>query len=253
MNDKVQEEICARIARVLADKDIYDPEGYETLANLKLPGRHYLQVLAALHRVLQPKLYLEIGVHRGMSLRLASPATKCIAIDPEPIVEHQPVNTLLAITTSDKFFASDAQRARAKGFDLAFIDGDHNAEQARRDFENLEGLAGPHSVIVLHDVIPMDERTAQPVPSGPGSFWSGDVWRLMAGIVDGRPDLVAFTVACPPSGLGIIGRFGNAPWRGAVTPLLACGFPAEWAEQRRLLNIVPNDPQSILAAFKAAA
>lgn len=252
MKDQVQEAICARIAQVLAEKDIHDHFGYEALAHLKLPGPDYQAVLRALHMTLAPKLYVEIGVRDGNTLALARPDTYCIAIDPTPnpaLIEQGRPNTTLAISTSDAFFANERNRERARGFDLALIDGDHDAETARRDLENLEQLAGPHSVVALHDVIPMDERTA--TSQAHTSFHTGDVWRLMAGTVEHRRDLAAFTVACPPTGLGIIARFGRAPWGAA--PLARRPFPAEWAEQRRLLNIVSNDPQSILAAFGRAA
>jgi Methyltransferase domain len=249
-----QAELCARIADALTTDAVHLEHGwrgYDTLARLKLPGPDYLDVLSALHRTLKPKLYVEIGVRKGDSLHLALPETRCIGIDPKlsfGAIERP--NTVLCSTTSDEFFADEGRCDRVRGFDLALIDGDHSFDQALRDFKNLERLAKPSSVVCIHDVIPMDERTAQPEPIDKSAFHTGDVWRLMRSIVKKRRDLIAFTVACPPSGLGIVGRF-NPFAEGALRPL--CPFPATWAEQVDALNIIPNDGAAIAAAFQRNA
>lgn len=254
----LQRELCARIADTLANCPIHDHLGYEALSLLKLPGPDYRALLSVLHHTLAPKLYVEIGVREGHSLRLALPQTKCIGIDPQPSLPELPSNAMLAITTSDNFFASEGQRERARGFDLALIDGDHSFEQALRDFSNLEKLAKPSSVIAIHDVIPMDARTSQPTP-GSVSFWTGDVWRLMGLIRSWRPNLTVFTVACPPTGLGIVGNFDGKSFDQDDGEIIRVArdvpFPADWDEQVRMLNIVDNNPGAILAAFngKAAA
>lgn len=248
-----QADLCTRIDRVLATGRVQDPLGYESLAALKLLGLNYLGVLATLQVVLKPKLYVEIGVRDGQSLVLAGTQSRCVAIDPQPrinMADWPNRNTTWGICTSDRFFERNDMREKARGFDLAFIDGDHDAGQAARDFAHLESLAGPHSIIAIHDVIPMDERTAQPTPNG-ASFWTGDVWRLMAGIVAGRPDLVAFTIACPPTGLGIVGRFGGVEritWCPLTDPL-----DMRWDALTNKLNIVGNNPQAILSALQGRA
>jgi hypothetical protein len=252
--ETTQAAICKRITQTLATAPVHDHLGYEALAYLKLPGPNYYSLLQALHDALRPKLYVEIGVRRGDSLRLASPETRCVAIDPMPVIGPRE-NTLLAVTTSDAFFDDAAKREKARGFDLALIDGDHSFEQALRDFENLERLAKPSSIICLHDVIPMDERTATP-KWNKTSFWTGDVWRLMASIVANRDDLVAFTVACPPTGLGIVGRFGTPDLGdgGVGSGFPRCyQFPERWKDQVAFLNIVPNEGIAIAVAFQGKA
>ena len=248
-----QHEVCDRISECLRTQPIHDPVGYEALAHLKLPGPNYLATLAALHRALEPKLYVEIGVRNGDSLKLASPRTKCIAIDKSDVrscVEPRP-NLTLAVSTSDDFFAHKPNSDRCRGFDLAFIDGDHSFEQAARDFENLEVLAKPSSVIAIHDVIPLDGRTATKVPQT--SFWTGDVWKLMRTILVCRPDWVAFTVACPPTGLGIVGRLsaehGLIPKGWDRSGANEIPFPETWEDQAMRLNIIPNNGAAIAEAF----
>jgi predicted O-methyltransferase YrrM len=252
LNADFQSALCVRIAKVLSAHDV-DLGGYGALARLKLPGPEYLEVLRMLHLALEPKLYVEIGVRNGDSLHVASPSTRCIGIDPMPAghVATMRPNLKLAVTTSDNFFANEAQRESARGFDLAFIDGDHSYEQALRDFQNLEAIARPHSVVALHDVIPMDAATAGP-ESRSMPFHSGEIWRLMATIVKNRSDLTAFTIACPPTGLSVVGRFGRSRSRVPFPhPPKSDEFPwMDWKEQCRMLNIVENDGTAIADAFK---
>lgn len=249
----MQSEICARIAGTLASAPIHDHLGYEALAHLKLPGPDYRHLLGFLHKMLKPKLYVEIGVRDGGSLALAAPETRCIGVDPAAIPVSRNSNTVLACTTSDNFFAHQTSRERARDFDLAFIDGDHTFDQALRDFLNLKHLAKPSSIVCIHDVIPMDERTA--TPQCETSFWTGDVWRLMAAIVTDLPDLIAFTVACPPTGLGIVGRFPGMD-RGSASALICTGaamrFPSDWDSAVAMLNIIPNDGRAIGQALLGA-
>lgn len=239
--------ICARIAKALAAGTIHDNLGYEALAQLKLQGHDYYSALDVLHALLRPKLYIEIGTRYGRSLDLARPDTRCIAIDPEPKIRRRQ-DTVFAVSTSDNFFANEANRESVRGFDLAFIDGDHSFDQALRDFNNLEALAAPCSIIAIHDVIPMDERTS--TPTAQSSFWTGDVWRLMAALVGKRHDLIAFTMSCPPTGLGIVGRFTKPEIAPTATIeavmaeardwAAALPFEPDWDRQTKLLNIKPN-------------
>lgn len=249
----MQRELCARITELLATVPIQDPFGYEALAKLKLPGMNYLDVLKLLHAGLKPKLYVEIGVGIGDSLMQADEATKCISIDPAPRVFRSSDNWTIYPTSSDKFFYNEERAESARGFDLAFIDGDHSFEQAARDFTNLEKLSGPHSIIVINGVIPMDERTS--TPEADTAFHTGDVWRLMAYIVNKRDDLIAFTIACPPAGLGIVGRFGPT---GDDVDLGAAPIKihTDWDVVKSLLNIIDNHPGAWMVALqgqKAAA
>lgn len=244
----LQAALCARIAATLASAPIHDHLGYEALAFLKLPGPDYRAVLATMHAALKPKLYVEIGVRDGASLKLAGPDTRCIAIDPQPRVNIQDWpnrNTSWNITTSDRFFERQECVEKAKGFDLGFIDGDHSYGQVMEDFSHLEALAKPSSIIAIHDVIPMDERTAQPSAEGV-SFHSGDVWRAMATIVEHRPDLTAFTVPCAPTGLGIVGRFGQWQVTNGFCP---AQLDMNWDVLTKRLNIVENSAAGIARGF----
>src|ERR1051326_9082596 len=124
------------------------------------PGPDYYTVLGWIHEILKPANYIEIGVRRGTSLRLKWPETVGIGIDPEPVLDQAPPpTTQLFATTSDEFFQRHRlpELINAPCFVLAFIDGLHLFEQALRDFINLERYAGPGSVILIHDCLPLDE------------------------------------------------------------------------------------------------
>ena len=99
--------------------------------------------------------YLEIGVAQGRSLALSRVPT--IAVDPDFRIEHELCCDLkLVRSTSQDFFSrADAlHHFEEKSIDLAFIDGSHLFEDALRDFESVEKLSLPTSVIVFDDVLP---------------------------------------------------------------------------------------------------
>jgi hypothetical protein len=178
---------------------------HNLLAAIELPGEHYFRVLERMHAHLRPRTYLEIGVARGESIRLASPGTRAIGVDPEPSVAF-PLgpNVSIVAQTSDDFFAGRDVRAELGGLpvDLAFIDGMHHFEFALRDFMNIEALCAPSSTILIHDVFPIDERTA--ARERVTEFWSGDIWRLVLLLRRHRPDLAVHTIGAAPTGLALV-------------------------------------------------
>ena len=183
-------------------KDTLD---YVATAKSTLPGPYYYIVLYWLHRLLKPATYVEIGVHRGESLVLAHPRTRSIGIDPAPMVtERLSDNARIFTMTSDDFFRQHDLRdvLQSDHFSLAFIDGLHLFDQALLDFIHLERWAGPNSVILLHDCIPLDRQTCSRTRST--DFYSGDVWKLTLCLRELRPDLRMSIVPTAPTGLCIV-------------------------------------------------
>ncbi|MGH9237574.1 MAG: class I SAM-dependent methyltransferase [Vicinamibacterales bacterium] len=179
--------------------------GHIVHARRALPGAGYTEVLAWVHRALRPATYVEIGVFNGDSLVAAQPGTRIIGIDPAPTPNQPlPAGTRLFTMTSDEFFAGrDLPTELGAGhFDLAFIDGLHLFEQALLDFVHLERFAGPRSVIVLHDCLPLDSDTSQRVRTT--DFYSGDVWKLTLCLRQERPDLTMTIIPTPPTGLCLV-------------------------------------------------
>lgn len=159
----------------------------------------HLKALQNIHRWLEPSLYLEIGVSRGRSLRLA----KCRAIGVDPASEiavELPSTAQFVQATSDDFFESQATGILGSARpDLIFIDGMHLYEYALRDFINSEKLSPPHGLIVIDDVIP--NLPAQASRERRTKIWTGDVWKLHAILRRYRPDLYLLPLDTSPVGM----------------------------------------------------
>lgn len=185
--------------------DVDPLDAHLRLARIRLPGPGYLDVLATAHAILKPRSYVEIGVASGSSLALARHPTRAVGIDPHPRIKRRfSVPAVVYRMKSDEFF-NEVDLAEVLGgtpFDLGFIDGLHSFEQTLRDFVNLESRSAPTSVLLLHDCLPLDERTG----SWPRttSFWSGDSWRILPYLMEQRPDLGIHVIPCWPTGLVVV-------------------------------------------------
>jgi hypothetical protein len=148
---------------------------------------HYQELLAELHRALEPANYVEIGCRHGRSLALSrSPA---LAIDPVPEITiniacpHQ-----IFAETSDEFFAArDPKKLLGRDIDFAFIDGMHLVENVLRDFANIEVHSHRGTVIVIDDVLPAAMEYA--TRDRNTTIWCGDVYRIVGLLRSKRPDL----------------------------------------------------------------
>ena len=177
------------------------------LAAERLPGPDYYTILRWIHERLRPANYVEIGIRKGDSLRLALNETRCIGVDPVPCMpEPLPENMNVFTMTSDEFFKSQhlPDLIEAPAFSLAFIDGLHLFEQALRDFINLERFASSESIVMLHDCLPLDALSADRTRTT--HFYSGDVWKLTMCLKIHRPDLMMKMIRTPPTGLCLVGN-----------------------------------------------
>jgi tetratricopeptide (TPR) repeat protein len=200
-NRELALQACERGRRIAPGSGMF----FSLLAQIRLGGEYYLNVLARIIDYLQPRTYVEIGVFRGDSLKLAKPPTLAVGIDPAPqLMFPLAANHKVFVETSDAFFANHDLRAELKGMpvDLAFIDGMHNFEFALRDFANLERCCTEQSTILIHDCYPVDRESADRKPRP--AHWSGDIWRLIVLLKKYRPDLAVRTIGAPPTGLGMV-------------------------------------------------
>ena len=160
------------------------------------------EFLAALHTLLKPKVYLEIGVQWGTSLDLADQTiTQAYGVDPDPLVDRFGLFRL----TSDQFYEAvgdDGDEILGGPVDLGFIDGQHLVEYALRDFIGMERLCAPTGVIVFDDVLPRNQAEAARKQC-PGD-WTGDVWRIDAILQRVRPDLDILLVDTAPTGTLVV-------------------------------------------------
>jgi predicted O-methyltransferase YrrM len=159
--------------------------------------------LAAVHELLQPRTYLEIGVGRGKSLALSH--ARSIAVDPEfKIIVELRCDLELVRETSETFFARADPIAHFNGRppDLAYVDGLHHAEVALDDFRNVERLSAPTSVVVMDDVLPGSAMEA--ARERQTRRWPGDVFKVPLLLERYRPDLVCVQVATDPTGVLLV-------------------------------------------------
>ncbi len=177
-------------------------------------GESYRDTLVRLHRVMNPKAYLEIGTLTGGTLSLSS--SPSIAIDPrfqvsDEVIGKKPL-CLFYQLPSDVFFERyDPRVLLGSRLELSFLDGMHRCEYLLRDFINTEMHSSSDGVIVLHDClpveIPMTDRTQNgtpPVMPHRGGWWTGDVWRTVLLLKRRRPDLKIISLDAAPTGLILV-------------------------------------------------
>jgi hypothetical protein len=165
-----------------------------------LDGPKHEVVMAAMHRILRPETYLEIGIEKGETLRAARCPT--IGIDPGYVIEQEVIankpECLLYRMTSDAFFERhDPAVLLGRDIDFAFLDGMHEFEFLLRDFINVERSCHRRSVVALHDCIPADLYLARRDRSDESlratsqlqGGWCGDVWKVVHILRQYRPDL----------------------------------------------------------------
>jgi hypothetical protein len=176
---------------------------YMGLAKASLPGNGYIEIIKKFIALRKPEKYVEIGVEKGSVLKLFDSSVRIVGVDPAPQVENIPENVILYEEPSDDFFAKYNLEVLLDGyFDLAFIDGLHIFEQVLRDFINLEKFAAPNSICLIHDCLPLDQRTAE--RQRRTIFWSGDVWKIVPCLKQVRPDLSLFVIPTYPAGLCVV-------------------------------------------------
>ncbi len=249
-----------RSRKILQALALNHPESQDILSELFMCdvfenfwSHDYYDQFADIHRKYKPRVYLEIGVATGKSLALARKGTRAIGIDPaledkSPLIYHSPENTpqLYGMTSDDFFTTIDIVREMGQTtFDVAFIDGLHHFDQVLRDFINLEKFAGPDSVILIHDCLPVNSRVAARDRST--AFWTGDVWKIIPCLKAVRPDLEIITLPAPPAGLAMVRRLDpasrilNRQYMTIREQFDDLVLPESWPERCRLLAVETDE------------
>jgi hypothetical protein len=171
-------------------------------------GTHYLHVFADIVQASKADWYLEIGSRTGDSL--ARIQCNFVAIDPE----FNPSNPVFQAATqihffqmtSDAFFDGEHLAQLCVTPQVAFIDGMHHFEFALRDFMNCEAAMAPDGTIILHDVCPATKvmATRDMAELNGGRAWTGDVWKVVAALIDHRPDLDVSVLDAQKTGLCVV-------------------------------------------------
>ncbi len=244
-------ELCHEALQT-ADYSIAHLRAHHMLAGLEFPGEDYFQVLARIHEHLKPATYLEIGIDQGRSFEIVRPETLALGVDPSPRLQ-KPLEARQRVfsQTSDEFFeqCDVISELGGKTLDLAFIDGMHHFEFALRDFINVEKYCSADSVILIHDVYPIDATSA--ARERASQFWSGDIWRLILILKKYRPDLTVNVIAARPTGLGIVqnldprSRVLAERQHEIIDEFLALDISVLDGRKDKMLNRFPNDWTSI--------
>lgn len=143
------------------------------MAGNKIPMiTHHTQLLQALIDKHGLQSYLEIGVQEPKNNFFKIHVKHRYGID--PTVEG--LNFYTGI--SDEYFA----RPGNMYYDLVFIDGDHTAEQVKRDFDNSLKCLSEGGFIVIHDCLPVEEKTTT-VPRAT-RIWHGSVYKFCMTLLD---------------------------------------------------------------------
>jgi len=137
-----------------------------------------------------PHNVMEIGTVGGTFLLLSRLATgKKVAID---IADRRPNIHNFMFGHEWCFFQGDSHTTEMRQkvssycntFDLIFIDGDHQYDGVKKDFENYRTLLSERGVIMFHDVDP-----DHVFKGGAG----GDVWRFWAELDEGSKTMLCCT------------------------------------------------------------
>jgi Methyltransferase domain len=244
-------ELC-HAALQTADYSRTHLRAHHMLAGLEFPGEDYFRVLARIHEHLKPATYLEIGVDQGLSFEIISPETLALGVDPNPrlLKPLAPRQRVFAKTSDDFFEQCDVDsELEGKTLDLAFIDGMHQMEFALRDFINVEKYCSADSIILIHDVYPIDATSA--ARERASLFWSGDIWRLILILKKYRPDLMVNVIATRPTGLAIVQNLDPQSGvlaerqREIIDEFLALDISVLDGRKDEMLNRFPNDWTSI--------
>lgn len=214
------------------------------------PGRTYWFWLGWLHRKFKPANYVEIGVARGGSLKLA----RCLSVGIDPAIREsklQESRVKLFKQTSDDFFAQHdlCEVLGAEFVEMAFIDGLHTFDQALKDFINLEGYSRPGSVIAFHDTFPVTPLTAS--RDRKSYFWLGDTWKVVMILKAMRPDLKVCTLPAFPSGLTLVtgldrnSRLLSHEFAQITDRWMDADLESYLPEMKIHLNVIDNDIEAV--------
>lgn len=137
---------------------------------------NHTELLQALIDKYNLKSYLEIGVQNPANNFDKIECGLKTGVDPN-------CKEVFQMTSDDYFnvlFNRRGNVSMQQTFDLIFIDGDHTAEQVKRDFENSLKCLSDNGFIVIHDVLPENEEGTL-VPRQTKKWW-GTVYQFAMAI-----------------------------------------------------------------------
>lgn len=178
---------------------------------------NYVSLNAELCRRREVRRFMEIGVRDGSHMADIT-CDYAVGIDPEFMLTSNVCNrkkgVFLYQTTSDQFFRDvDVAALLGGAVEFSFLDGMHLCEYLLRDFINTERVSTTSAQISIHDCIPVNFEMTERVYNSAGrkdqstaSWWTGDVWKVIAILKKHRSDLEITAIDVHPTGLIIVSR-----------------------------------------------
>ncbi len=157
---------------------------------------HDSDFIAAIASIYKPSTYLELGLCQGETFHKILPYVNeahgvdvIIKTGMQDLLNRD--NVKLYNMTTDLFFESNNLK-----FDMAFIDADHCATSALKDFENCLMRLNPGGIILMHDTDPINDILMDPK-------FCGDSYKIIP-ILEKRNDINIVTLPLSGPGVSII-------------------------------------------------
>jgi predicted O-methyltransferase YrrM len=167
----------------------------------------FIELFIALAKLYKPKVYVELGVKKGYTLKRIAPFVKqAIGIDIAPLAIDLP-NVKFIQSKTTEFAQSLA--GREPFIDMLFIDADHSARAVVEDFAAYFPYVRPGTgLILLHDTHPIMEALT-------ADGYCSDAWKAASYIRRVVVDCEIVTLPGPWAGLSICRKLGahHLSWR----------------------------------------
>ena len=155
-------------------------------------------VINKISQIYNHKSYLEIGYLNGETFNAINCPTKN-SVDPNGKAQFKMI--------SDDFFNNIAF-PNGNGWDIIFIDGDHEKGQVKKDIVNSLKCLNKEGTIVCHDMSPPSEFYLAP-------RYCNNSWEAFAELRQTREDLEMFVVD-GDCGCGVIRRGKQSLYKGNI-------------------------------------
>lgn len=158
---------------------------------------HHSDFIAQIASIYKPTNYLELGLYVGETMNKVLPNVTGTAYGVDMVArpsldELAKKGVKVNYMTTDDFFKTHPDLK----IDMAFIDADHCATSALRDFANCLNSLNDGGVIFMHDTDPQEDRLIHP-------GYCGDSYKVVS-ILEQRTDINITTFPLTEAGLSMI-------------------------------------------------
>lgn len=159
---------------------------------------HHSDFIGIIASIIKPTIYLELGLYEGETLdKVIKHASYVYGVDIkknsklEQLENNNKNKVKIIYDKTDTFFEDFNHKV-----DMAFIDADHCAKSALKDFENTLSRLSDDGIIIMHDTDPIANSYI-------GPKYCGDSYKIVP-ILEKRTDINIITLPLTEAGLSII-------------------------------------------------